>query len=134
MATQFQDLQVKTMARKKILLVDDAETILVLERMILGREYDLITARDGRQAVEKTATEQPDLVLLDIVMPAMDGIEACKAIRGNDATRSIPIIIVTTRGETQNVEAAYNAGCDDYVTKPINSQELLGKVRKLLGE
>jgi CheY-like chemotaxis protein len=122
------------MARKKILLVDDAETILVLERMILGKEYDLIMAKDGQEAVEKAAEQKPDLILLDIVMPKMDGIAACKAMRSNQSTKSIPIIMVTTRGESRNVEAAFEGGCNEYVTKPINSQDLMGKVKKLLGQ
>ena len=123
------------MARKKILLVDDAETILMMERMILSKgPYDLITAKDGQEAVEKAEAERPDLVLLDIVMPKMDGLEACHQIRQKDATKDIPIIMVTTRGEQENVEAGYKNGCNDYVTKPINGVELLSKVKNYLGE
>ncbi len=122
------------MARRKILLVDDAETILMMERMILGRDYDLIIAKDGQEAVEKARAERPDLVLLDIVMPVMNGIEACRMIRSDEATSSTPVIMVTTRGNEDNVKAAFESGCNEYVTKPINKAELLGKIKKLLGE
>ena len=85
-------------------------------------------------AVEKAAAERPDLILLDVVMPRMSGVEACRHLRAQEVTRSTPIIMVTTRGESENVELAYDAGCSDYVTKPINGPELLAKVRQCLGE
>jgi CheY-like chemotaxis protein len=122
------------MVRKKILLVDDAETILLMERMILGKEYDLVTAKDGCEALDKAVTQRPDLILLDVIMPKMDGFEACKQIRASEAIKQTPIIMVTTRGETENIETAYQNGCNDYLTKPIDSNELLAKVKKLIGE
>ena len=123
------------MARKKILMVDDAATILMMEKMFLSKEpYDLITAKDGQEAVEKAESERPDLILMDIVMPNMDGFEAVQKIRENEATKLIPIIMVTTRGEEVNMEKGYKNGCNDYVTKPINGPELLTKIRNLLEE
>ncbi len=123
------------MPRKKILMVDDAATILMMEKMFLSKEpYDLITAKDGQEAVEKAESERPDLILMDIVMPKMDGFEAVQKIRENEATKSIPIIMVTTRGEEKNMEQGYKNGCNDYVTKPINSSELLTKIRNFLEE
>jgi CheY-like chemotaxis protein len=119
---------------KKILLVDDSSTVLMMERMILAAEsYELCTAANGKQAVERAKIERPDLILMDVVMPLMDGVEACKAIRADEATREIPIIMVTTRGETDSVERGYLGGCNDYVTKPVNANELLTKIRNLLG-
>jgi CheY-like chemotaxis protein len=123
------------MERKKILLVDDSNTILMMEKFILGNgPYDLITASNGEEAVKKAAEQNPDLILLDVIMPKMGGFEACRLIRNDEGTRNIPIIMVTTRGEAANVEAGWANGCTDYVTKPINSVELLAKVRNLLGE
>ena len=123
------------MPRKKILLVDDSSTILMTERMILGGEsYDLVTATDGQEAVEKAVKERPDLILMDVLMPRMTGIEACRRIRQIDATRSIPIIMVITPGETRTIEAALGSGCSDYVTKPIAGVELLSKLKAHLGE
>jgi CheY-like chemotaxis protein len=122
------------MERKKILLVDDSTTILMMEKMILNKgPYTLVTASNGEEAVAKVTSEQPDLVLMDVVMPRMDGVEACRRIRAL-STPSLPIIMVTTRGEEHNVELAYAAGCTDYVTKPIDGPVLLSKLRSYLGQ
>ena len=121
------------MQRKKILLVDDSSTILMMEKCILNNgPYELITAGNGEEAVRKASELQPDLILLDVIMPKMSGFEACRLIRNGQTTKSIPIIMVTTRGEAANVEAGWANGCTDYVTKPINAIELLAKVRDLL--
>lgn len=123
------------MTRKKLLLVDDSNTALLMEQLILRNrtDFQIITARDGQEAVEKTAAELPDLILMDVVMPRMTGIEACKEIRLQGTTRHIPIILVTTRGEPENVEIGYASGCNDYVTKPINGAELISKIDDLIG-
>ncbi len=121
------------MSKSKILLVDDSGTSLMMEQMILkGGPYDLISAKDGEEAIEKAIAEQPDLILLDIVMPKMDGFEACRKLREIEATQAIPIIMVTTRGEEENVERGYELGCTDYLTKPINRLELIAKVENAL--
>ncbi len=123
------------MDRKKILLVDDSSTVLLMEKMILSKsEYDVVTARDGMEGVEKARNERPDLILMDVVMPRMDGFEAVRKLREDDSTKAIPVIMVTTRGELQSVETGYASGCSDYVTKPINGLELLTKVRSCLGQ
>ena len=123
------------MSRKKILLVDDSATILMMERTILMKgPYEIVTASDGEQGVAKALAEKPDLILMDVIMPRMNGFEACRRIREEDATKSTPIIMVTTRGEEANVEAAFQAGCSDYVTKPINALELMTKLKSLLGD
>ena len=123
------------MKRKKILLVDDSTTILMMEKFILRNDpYELMSATNGEEAVLKAAEHQPDLIMLDVIMPRMGGFEACRLIRENELTRSIPVIMVTTRGEAANVETGWANGCTDYVTKPINAVELLAKVRSILGE
>jgi len=123
------------MDRKKILLVDDSSTVLLMERMILSKsEYDVVTAKDGQEGLEKAAAEKPDLILMDVVMPRMDGFEACRRLREREDTKAIPVIMVTTRGELSSLEAGYSSGCSDYVTKPINGLELLAKVRSCLGQ
>lgn len=123
------------MMRKKLLLVDDSTTALLMEQMILKTRsnFDLVIARDGHEAVQKTQTELPDLIVMDVVMPRMNGIEACQHIRRLAGTRHIPIILVTTRGEPENVEIGYASGCNDYVTKPINGAELITKIEDLIG-
>jgi CheY-like chemotaxis protein len=121
--------------RKKILIVDDSATIHMMVRMVLGKDrYILLTANDGHEAVEKARAEKPDLVVMDVVMPRMTGFEACRAMRREEATKDVPIILVTTRGEPESVQRGYESGCSDYVTKPINGLELLTKVQSCLGE
>jgi len=118
------------MNKKKILVVDDSKTALFMVTTILKREpYDLITAHDGQQAVETAVAERPDLILMDVVMPRKTGFEACRELKQREDTKSIPVILVTTRGEGENVETGFECGCNDYVTKPVNAQELLAKVR-----
>lgn len=122
------------MAEKTILLVDDSGTSLMLEKLILNQSaYRLLTAGDGEEAVATALANRPDLILLDVVMPKMDGFEACKRLKQEAATRDIPVILVTTRGEPENVERGFALGCSDYVTKPLNSLELLTKIRNCLG-
>lgn len=123
------------MLKKKILLVDDSQTVLLMEKMILSKgPYAVVTANDGEEAVRKAAAEKPDLILLDVIMPKMNGFEACRALRAQEATSDTPIIMVTTRGEENNVESGYESGCSDYITKPINGPELLAKLRGFLSD
>jgi CheY-like chemotaxis protein len=120
--------------RKKVLLVDDSNTVLMMEKMILSKgPFDVVTAHDGAEGVLKAKSEQPDIILLDVVMPNLDGLSACAAIRNEPSTKHIPIVMVTTRGEEQNIETAFRNGCTDYVTKPINGLELLTKLYNILG-
>jgi len=118
------------MSKKKVLVVDDSPTAMFMVTMILKREpYELVKAHDGQEAVEVAVLERPDLILMDVVMPRKTGFEACRELKQREDTKSIPVILVTTRGEGENVEAGFESGCNDYVTKPINAQELLAKVR-----
>jgi len=121
-------------ARKKVLLVDDSNTVLLMERTLLSRSYDVVCAKDGHEGVEKALAEKPDLILMDVVMPRMDGIEAVRRLRSDPETRHIPVIMVTTRGELGSVENCYESGCNDYVTKPFSAVELLAKVKSCLGD
>jgi len=123
------------MSRKKILLVDDSPTVLLMEQMLLGKgSYELVVAKDGEEGVRRALEERPDLILMDVVMPNVDGLEACRRLRADPSTSATPIVMVTTRGEMRFVEDGYRSGCNDYVTKPIDGHELLTKVRSLLGE
>jgi len=123
------------MARKRVLLVDDSSTTLVLERLILSHSgYELQTAKDGVEALEKGFAQPPDLVLLDLVLPRVDGLEVCRRLRADARTRETRIILVSARSESAMRERGFEYGCDDFLSKPINSQELLTKVRGLLGD
>ena len=120
--------------KKKVLLVDDSNTVLMMEKMILNKgPFEIVTARDGVEAIAKSKSEMPDVILLDVMMPNLDGLSACAAIRNDEATAHIPIVMVTTRGEEHNIETAFRNGCTDYVTKPINGLELLTKLNNILG-
>jgi DNA-binding response OmpR family regulator len=122
------------MSKKKILVVDDSRTALFMVTTILRKErYELVTANDGEQALVMAVAEQPDLILMDVIMPRKTGFEACRELKRREDTKGIPVILVTTRGEGENVEAGFQSGCNDYVTKPINAQELLTKVRDHMG-
>ena len=122
------------MTKKKILVVDDSRTALFMVTTILRKErYELVTASDGEQALEVAAAERPDLILMDVIMPRKTGFEACRELKRREDTKGIPVILVTTRGEGENVEAGFQSGCNDYVTKPINALELITKVRDHMG-
>jgi DNA-binding response OmpR family regulator len=121
--------------RKRILIVDDSKTALLMEQIILQKNsYEVVVASDGAEGVAKALAEHPDLILLDVVMPKMNGFETLRVLRQQDTTRTIPVIMVTTRGEAENVEAGYAAGCSDYLTKPVDATALLAKVGNCLGE
>jgi CheY-like chemotaxis protein len=100
--------------------------------LLSGQGYELESAENGVQALEKIKANKPDLVLLDILMPEMDGIECCRRIKSEEVTRDIKVVMVTTKSEYEKVKEAFAAGCDDYVTKPINRVELLSKLKELL--
>ena len=116
---------------KKILIVEDSKVALMNAQMLLrGLEYDFIVAMDGEEGVAKATEEEPDLILMDVVMPKMDGFRACRLLRIQESTREIPIIMVTTRGTTANVQLGYESGCTDYLTKPITRTALVEKIEK----
>ena len=125
-----------TQARiRKVLLVDDSVTTLLMERAVLGESADLalFTAADGEEAVRIATEERPDLVLMDVVMPRMNGVQACRAIRSLAGMEAIPIILVTARGEDDDAIGGYAGGCTGYITKPLNPAELIAVVEAHLG-
>ena len=121
---------------KTVLVVDDSKTALLMQREIVEARtpYHCVTAADGQEAVEKAEQERPDLILMDVVMPRMNGFEACKKMRQHPSTRDIPIVLVTTRGEESYMEAGFQSGCNDYITKPVNGEELVALLQSYLGE
>jgi CheY-like chemotaxis protein len=119
--------------KKKILLVDDSRTVLLMHQLLLAdRGYELFTARDGEDALEKAVAARPDLIFLDVIMPGMDGFATCQALRAHEATRDIPIIMVTTSDEPHNKQRGFECGCSDYIIKPFNDNELLDKLEQYL--
>jgi CheY-like chemotaxis protein len=117
----------------KILLVEDSEMNRdMLARRLARRGYEVVIAVDGAQGVTLAQTEAPDLILMDMNLPVLDGSEATRQLRAAPATRSIPIIALTAHAMSGDREKALEAGCDDYDTKPIELERLLGKIEVLL--
>lgn len=117
----------------KILLVDDEPDILEIVGYNLSNEgYQVITAENGVEAVKKAKKEIPQLIILDVMMPEMDGIEACETIRKQPELKDVVITFLTARGEDYSQVAGFDAGADDYITKPIKPKVLVSKVKALL--
>jgi DNA-binding response OmpR family regulator len=113
--------------------VDDSETVRLLMRTLLSRDdYEVLTARDGQEGVEVALAEKPGLILMDMMMPRMNGLDAVVRLRSEASMRDVPIIMVTTRSELSRVESGFASGCTDYVVKPFGGVELLAKVRSCL--
>ena len=118
--------------KKKILIVDDEPNVRRLSRTILNKKFDVVEAEDGRQALEIASTQQPDVILMDMMMPNMDGLTACYAIRNDPITKSIPVIMVTAIGFELNIKLSQQMGANAYVTKPFTPQDLFDKINQVL--
>lgn len=120
---------------KTILLVDDSATARMKSRMIFAnmKQYDFLSACDGKEGVELALEKRPDLILMDVEMPRMNGIEACRALRGNAATRQTPIVMLTMRSEDSAVQKGIDSGCTEYLVKPVNEEKLVTVLKKYLG-
>ena len=117
----------------KILLVDDEPDIIEILRYNLSQEgYEVYSAKDGKSAIKKAEKEIPNLIIMDVMMPHMDGIETCSIIRKNPIFNDTIIMFLTARGEDYSHVAAYDAGADDYITKPVKPKVFLSKVKGLL--
>jgi two-component system alkaline phosphatase synthesis response regulator PhoP/two-component system response regulator VicR len=117
---------------KKILAVDDEKHIVRLVQVNLERAgYEVVTANDGREALQKVQEEKPDLVVLDVMMPYMDGFEVLQNLRRNPSTREIPVIMLTAKAQDADVFKGWQSGVDCYLTKPFNPMELLSFVKRI---
>ena len=121
------------MPRQKILVVEDEADILEVIEYNLAREgYRVISARDGESGVRSARRDSPDLVLLDLMLPGLDGIEVCRRLKADPVTSAIPIIMVTAKGEESDVVLGLGVGADDYVTKPFSPKELIARLQAVL--
>ena len=117
----------------KILYVeDDDDNAYMMTRRLSRRGFEVVVARDGEDALARAAAEAPDLVLMDLGLPGIDGWEATRRLKANPATRALPVIAVSSHAMKGDREKALEAGCDDYDTKPIEFARLLDKIRALL--
>lgn len=117
---------------KKILIVEDVDMNLDLLMQLLEDDYDLVAARDGAAGVEVSAREMPDLVLMDMSLPVMDGWEATQKIKASEKLRHIPVIGLSAHAMAGDREKALEAGCDDYLTKPVDENLLFEKLNAFL--
>ena len=123
------------MAKGKILVVDDEIYIVHILDFSLGMEgYEVLTALDGEQAIEKARSEHPDLIVLDIMMPKLDGYETCKILKAGDDTKSIPVILLSAKGRNVDQKIGFEVGADDYITKPFSPRKLVERINALLGQ
>ena len=123
------------MSKGRILVVDDEIYIVHILDFSLGMKgYEVITALDGEAALEKLKTERPDLIVLDIMMPKLDGYEVCKAIKANPDTAHIPVILLSAKGRNVDQKMGFDVGADDYITKPFSPRKLVERINQLLGQ
>ena len=121
------------MANEKILIVDDEEDVIELVRYNLNKYgYNIISAASGEEALTEAKTKTPDLIILDLMLPGIDGLEVCRQIKNDAKTESIPIIMLTAKGEEVDIVTGLEIGADDYVTKPFSPKVLVARVRRLL--
>jgi len=118
---------------KKILVVEDVDFNRDLLVQLLEDDYEVIEAVNGQEGVEFAGRERPDLILMDLSLPVMDGWEATRQLKANDNLRSIPVIALTAHAMKGDEEKALAAGCDDYLVKPLDEDELIAKIQKYLG-
>jgi diguanylate cyclase (GGDEF)-like protein len=121
------------MFKKKILVIDDTEFMTkLITDILINADYDVITASNGLQGVQKVREEKPDLVILDVVMPGMDGFEVCKMLREDESNNLMPIIMLTSQDNEDDKLTGLEIGADDYIVKPFNERELVSRVRNTL--
>ena len=123
------------MAKGRILVVDDEIYIVHILDFSLGMEgYEVLTALDGEQALEKARVEKPDLIVLDIMMPKLDGYETCKILKAEPDTKDIPVILLSAKGRNVDQKIGFEVGADDYITKPFSPRKLVERINAILGQ
>lgn len=118
----------------KVLLVEDNEMNRdMLSRRLIRRGFQVVFAMDGQQGIDVARSERPDIIIMDMSLPVIDGWEATRRLKADDATRSVPVIGLTAHAMAGDREKAIEAGCDDYDTKPVELDRLIGKIERLIG-
>jgi CheY-like chemotaxis protein len=121
---------------KKILLVEDSDTTRLSNKLMIAKRtgYNVITVANGAEALKLAATQKPDLILMDVMMPGMDGLEVCRRLRKQEATARVPIVLLTFRVGDESVSEGYASGCTAYLKKPVEIDELVSTLRQHLGD
>jgi DNA-binding response OmpR family regulator len=123
------------MGKAKILVVDDNEkNVELLEAILQAADFEVLKAYDGKQAIEIVGSQRPDLLLLDIMMPQLDGFQVCEILRKDSQNSGLPVIMVTAKDKESDIVQSLERGADDYVVKPIDKKELLAKITDLLAK
>ncbi len=121
------------MKKGKVLVVDDEVNITQILEFSIGSEgYEVLTASNGEEAIDKARREQPDLIILDIMMPKIDGYEACRILKANPITKNIPVVLLTAKGRDIDKRLGYEVGASDYIIKPFSPNKLIGRIHELL--
>ncbi len=120
------------MEEKKILIADDEVYVRLLVKSILGKDYVVLEASDGEEAVDMARTQRPDLILMDIMMPKLDGVGACNIIKSDSDTAAIPVIMLSARRDRLDQEYAKDMGADGYITKPFSAKSLPDVIARFL--
>ena len=121
------------MFKKKILIIDDTELMVqMIADILAGEGYDVVSANNGTDGIRMEMTHKPDLVLLDVIMPGLDGFEVCRLLRQDESNNLMPIIMLTAQGNEDDKLTGLELGADDYITKPFNPRELVSRVKNTL--
>jgi two-component system alkaline phosphatase synthesis response regulator PhoP len=121
------------MKKGRVLVVDDEVNITQILEFSIGAEgFDVITAQNGEEAIEKARREQPDLIILDVMMPKIDGYEACRILKANPLTKNIPVVLLTAKGRDIDKRLGMEVGATDYIVKPFSPNRLIERINQLL--
>ncbi|MFA4947841.1 MAG: response regulator [Candidatus Krumholzibacteriia bacterium] len=121
------------MKKGKVLVVDDEVNITQILEFSIGAEgFEVITAQNGEEAIEKARREQPDLIILDVMMPKIDGYEACRILKANPLTKNIPVVLLTAKGRDIDKRLGMEVGATDYIVKPFSPNRLVERINQLL--
>jgi DNA-binding response OmpR family regulator len=119
---------------KKVLIVDDEPNIVISVEFLMRREgFEVLVARDGEEGLARVQADRPDLVVLDVMMPKLDGFEVCKAVRADPTLAGVRILMLTAKGRAAEISKGLSLGADAYIPKPFATRELVAKVKELLG-
>jgi CheY-like chemotaxis protein len=121
---------------KKILLVDDSATSRLMHRTLISQKtgHQVICAQDGFEALKLMASENPDLILMDVMMPGMDGLEVCRRLRQDERTRKVPVILLTFKTDADSEKLGFASGCNEYLKKPLEENQLLQALNRYLSQ